>query len=90
MILEKNCKSVQIGKSGHYRASMSQRREPTLRCRPTLRRGIPLPRRGLGAKNGTPRVCHGEALLRHGVATVPSEQFFLLLFRKSSFRTLVV
>ena len=49
-ILEKNHKSAKTGKSGHYRASTLQRREPTLRCRPMLRCGIPSPWQGKGAK----------------------------------------
>ena len=50
MILEKNRKSAQTGKSGHYRAPMPQRREPTPQRRPMPRRGIPSPRQGRGAK----------------------------------------
>ena len=42
-ILEKNRKSAKNGKSGHYRAPKPQRREPTPRCRPTPRRGMPSP-----------------------------------------------
>ena len=45
-----NRKNAKTRKSGHYWASTSQRREPTPQCRPTPRRGIPLSRRGQGAK----------------------------------------
>ena len=49
-ILEKNRKSAKIRKSGHYRAPMPQRREPTLGRRPMPRHGIPSSQRGRGAK----------------------------------------
>ena len=45
-----NCKKRKTGKSGENQAPMPQRREPTPRRRPTLRRGIPSPQRGRGAK----------------------------------------
>ena len=49
-ILEKNHKSAKTEKFGHYRAPMSQCREPTPRRRPTPRCRIPSPQRGRGAK----------------------------------------
>ena len=49
-ILEKNRKRAKTRKSGHYRAPMPQRREPTPRRRPTPMCGIPSPRQGRGAK----------------------------------------
>ena len=44
MILEKNCKSAKIGKSGHYRDLTPQCREP--RRGVDLRQGVGYPRRG--------------------------------------------
>ena len=41
-----NRKNEENGKCGHDRASTLQRREPTPWHRPTLRHGIPSPRRG--------------------------------------------
>ena len=41
-------------------------------------------------QNGTPRVCHGVAKLLRGVATVHKGKNFWILFRKSSFCTLIV
>ena len=41
---------------------------------PTAQRGMPSPRRGQGAQNGTPRVRYGVALLRRGVDTVHCEK----------------
>ena len=43
VILEKNRKCAKTGKSGHYWAPTPQHREPTSRCRPMLRCGIPSP-----------------------------------------------
>ena len=45
LILEKNRKSTKFGNFGHYRAPTPQHREPTPRCKPTPRCGIPSPRR---------------------------------------------
>ena len=67
-ILEKNRKSAKTGKSGHYRALMPQRREPTPLCRPMPRRGTPSSRARPRCQNGTPWV-------RHGVAAIHREQF---------------
>ena len=91
MILEKNHKSEKTRKSGHYWAPTPQRREPTLWRRPTPRCGIPSRQRGRGAKNGTPWVRHGVALLRRDVATIHSDQFFFFFcFRKPRVHTSIV
>ena len=43
------------------RVPTPQRREPTLRCRPTPQRGVPSPWRGRGAKMAPPRVRYAAA-----------------------------
>ena len=48
------------------------------------------PRRGWRVKKATPRVCCSVAVLRRGVDIGHSEHIFKFLFRKSSFRTLIV
>ena len=68
------------GKSGHYRAHTQLRREPTSWHRPTPRRGIPSPRRGQGAKNGTPQV---RAVPRHSYYS--QRAIFGILFSNTSY-----
>ena len=66
-----NRKCAKTGKFGHYRAPTPQRSEPTLRCRPMPRCGIPSSWRGRGAKMAP----LGYEMPRRGVATVHNEQF---------------
>ena len=87
--MEEIAKKRKTRKFGHYQAPTSQRREPTLRRRPTPWLGIP--RRGETEvpkwhPSGTPR--RSIAVPRRSCCS--QREIFGLLFRKSSFRTPVV